>query len=266
MIKNHTLLSLQSHMRLTAKDPIEHRLECLEVAARTNHGLYSKENDFEGAAIYSPIITMVEQCTSWDEMVKVANAFEQFVDIIDKSKPTSLNIDDYWKEAYLKLVLVRGFTMQIELSGLGIDFNDLRFQEVMRDFKIDVHDMSHQGDVRVSPPFEPVDSIEYANDLKLAISELLDSAHNHTKSFNSTDLINEFRLNAQLDIFIVSHRNLFCAADVGIEMGREASATAKLYIFLISLGSIKHQFLSLFSKRSELELNYFKLASKMGVY
>ena len=43
-------------MRITAKDPIEHRLECLEVATRTNHGLYSQENDFEGAAIYSPII------------------------------------------------------------------------------------------------------------------------------------------------------------------------------------------------------------------
>ena len=264
MIQNHTLLSLQSHMRITAKDPIEHRLECLEVAARTNHGLYSQRSDFEGAAIYSPIITMVEQCTTWEEMQTVANAFEKFVDIVDKSQPIWSNIDDGWKEAYLKLVLVRGFTTQIELSGLGIDFNDLRFQEVMRDFKIDVHDMSQQGDVRVSPPFEPVDSIEYANDLKLAIAKLLDSAHNHPTSFNPADLINEFRLNAQLDIFIVSHRNLLCAADVGIEMGLEASATAKLYTFLISLGSIKNQFLSLFSKRSELELNYFKLASKIG--
>jgi hypothetical protein len=87
MIQNHTLLSLQSHMRITAKDSIEHRLECLEVAARTNHGLYSKENDFEGAAIYSPIITMVEQCTTWEEMQTVANAFEEFVDIVDKSQP-----------------------------------------------------------------------------------------------------------------------------------------------------------------------------------
>jgi hypothetical protein len=153
MIQNHTLLSLQSHLRLSAKDPIEHRLECLEVAARTNHGLYSKENDFEGAAIYSPIITMVEKCTSWDEMVKVANAFEQFVDIIDKSKPTSSIIDDYWKEAYLKLVLVRGFTTQNELCSLGIDFNELRFQEVMRDFKIDVHDESKLGDVRVNSEY-----------------------------------------------------------------------------------------------------------------
>ena len=90
MIQNHTLLSLQSHMRITAKDPIEHRLECLEVAARTNHGLYSQENDFEGAAIYSPIITMVEQCTTWEEMQNVANAFEEFVDIVENKNGFAL--------------------------------------------------------------------------------------------------------------------------------------------------------------------------------
>ena len=150
MIQNHTLLSLQSHMRITAKDPIEHRLECLEVAARTNHGLYSQENDFEGAAIYSPIITMVEQCTTWEEMQNVANAFEEFVYIVDKSQPVWSNIDDSWKEAYLKLVLVRGYTTQNELTGLGIDFNDVRFQELMRNFKTPVHDEAKLGDVRVS--------------------------------------------------------------------------------------------------------------------
>ena len=150
MIQNHTLLSLQSHMRITAKDPIEHRLEYLEVAARTNHGLYSQENDFEGAAIYSPIITMVEQCTTWEEMQNVANAFEEFVDIVDKSQPIWSNIDDAWKEAYLKLVLVRGYTTQNELTGLGIDFNDLRFQELMRNFKIDIYDEAKLGDARVS--------------------------------------------------------------------------------------------------------------------
>jgi len=136
MIQNHTLLSLQSHLRLTANEPIEHRLECLEVAAKTHHGLYCQENDFESAAIYSPIITMVEQCTTWEEMQTVTNAFEEFVDIVDKSQPIWSNIDDSWKEAYLKLVLVRRYTTQNELNGLGIDFNDLKFQEVMRDFKI----------------------------------------------------------------------------------------------------------------------------------
>ena len=150
MIQNHTLLSLQSHMRITAKDPIEHRLECLEVAARTNHGLYSQRSDFEGAAIYSPIITMVEQCTTWEEMQNVANAFEEFVYIVDKSQPVWSNIDDSWKEAYLKLVLVRGYTTQNELTGLGIDFNDVRFQELMRNFKTPVHDEAKLGDVRVS--------------------------------------------------------------------------------------------------------------------
>lgn len=150
MLENHTLLSLQSLMNSMEKNPLEHRLECLEVAARTHHGLYSQENDFEGAAIYSPLITMVKQCTTWDEMVKVANAFEQFVEMIDSSKPISSNIDRYWKEAYLKLVLVRGYATQNELTGLGIDFNDLRFQELMRNFKTPVHDEAKLGDVRVS--------------------------------------------------------------------------------------------------------------------
>jgi hypothetical protein len=150
MIQNHTLLSLQSHMRITAKDPIERRLECLEVAARTNYGLYSQENDFEGAAIYSPIITMVEQCTTWEEIQTVANAFEEFVDIVDKSQPIWSNINDSWKEGYLKLILVRGYTTQNELTGLGIDFNDLRFQELMRNFKIDIRDGSDQDDARAS--------------------------------------------------------------------------------------------------------------------
>jgi hypothetical protein len=150
MIQNHTLLSLQSLMSSMEKNPLEHRLECLEVATRTHHGLYSKENDFEGAAIYSPLITMVKQCTTWDEMVKAANAFEQFVEIIDKCQPIWSNIDRYWKEAYLKLVLVRGYATQNELSGLGIDFNDLRFQELMRNFKIDIHDEAKLGDVRTS--------------------------------------------------------------------------------------------------------------------
>ena len=150
MLENHTWLSLKSLLNSMEKNPIEHRLECLEVAARTNHGLYSQRSDFEGAAIYSPIITMVEQCTTWEEMQTVANAFEEFVDIVDKSQPIWLSIDDNWKEAYLKLVLVRGYTTQNELNGLGIDFNDSSFQEMMRDFKIDVHDESYHGDVRTS--------------------------------------------------------------------------------------------------------------------
>jgi hypothetical protein len=150
MLENHTLLSLQSLINSMEKNLLEHRLECLEVAARTHHGLYSQENDFEGAAIYSPLITMVTQCTTWEEMINAANAFEQFVEIIDKSQPISSNVDRFWKEAYLKLVLVRGYTTQNELSGLGIDFNDMRFQEIVRDFKIDVHDEAKLGDVRVS--------------------------------------------------------------------------------------------------------------------
>ena len=93
---------------------------------------------------------MVEQCTTWEEMQNVANAFEEFVDIVDKSQPIWSNIDDDWKEAYLKLVLVRGFTTQNELTGLGIDFNDLRFQELMRNFKIDIYDEAKLGDARVS--------------------------------------------------------------------------------------------------------------------
>jgi hypothetical protein len=96
---------------------------------------------------------MVKQCTTWDEMVKVANAFEQFIEMIDSSKPISSNIDRYWKEAYLKLVLVRGYATQNELTGLGLDFNDLSFQEMMRDFKIDVHDESKLGDVRVNSEY-----------------------------------------------------------------------------------------------------------------
>jgi hypothetical protein len=150
MLENHTWLSLKSLLNSTEKNPIEHRLECLEVAARTNHGLYSQRSDFEGAAIYSPIIKMVEQCNSWEEMLTAANAFGIFVDIVDKSKPISSNIDRHWKEAYLELVLVRGYTTQNDLTSLGIDFNDLKFQEVMRDFKIDIHDGSQQGDARTS--------------------------------------------------------------------------------------------------------------------
>ena len=150
MLENHTWLSLKSLLNSMEKNPIEHRLECLEVAARTNHGLYSQRSDFEGAAIYSPIIKMVEQCNSWEEMLTAANAFGIFVDIVDKSKPISSNIDRHWKEAYLELVLVRGYTTQNDLTSLGIDFNDLRFQEIMRNFKTPVHVDAKLGDVRVS--------------------------------------------------------------------------------------------------------------------
>lgn len=150
LIENHTLRSLQSHMRISAKKPLEHRLECLEVAARTNYGLYSQESDFEGAAIYSPIIAMVEKCSTWEELQTVATAFEQFVDFVDKSKPISSNIDRHWKEAYLKLVLARGYTTQNELTSLGIDFKDLRFQKIMQDFKIGIHDEAKPGDVKTS--------------------------------------------------------------------------------------------------------------------
>jgi hypothetical protein len=152
MAQNHTLLSLQSLIRSASRDPVEHRLECLEVAAKTHHGLYLQENDAVGAAIYSPIIKMVEQCSSWDEMLKVATAFEEFVEIVAKSKPVSTNINVKWKESYLRLVLIRRFTTQIELTDLGINFNDLRFQEVMRNFKIDVHDKSQSGDIRIGRP------------------------------------------------------------------------------------------------------------------
>ena len=53
--------TLESLLRTTEKVPPQHRLEALEVAARTNWELYRQESDEEGMAIYAPLLKLIPE-------------------------------------------------------------------------------------------------------------------------------------------------------------------------------------------------------------
>ena len=62
------LKTLQSLLRTTEKVPPQHRMEALQVATRTQFGLYQQEGDQEGMAIYEPLVLLTQQAESPEQL------------------------------------------------------------------------------------------------------------------------------------------------------------------------------------------------------
>ena len=67
-MESQQLKTLQSLLKSTEKVPPQHRLEALEVAARTNWELYRQESDEEGMAIYAPLLKLIQQSDSVEKI------------------------------------------------------------------------------------------------------------------------------------------------------------------------------------------------------
>ena len=72
------LLNFQSAFKRISKDPIQHRVECLNVAINTHIGLYEQEKDFDGMNVYVSIKYLVKNCVEWNEVEQVLNGLENF--------------------------------------------------------------------------------------------------------------------------------------------------------------------------------------------
>jgi hypothetical protein len=60
-------------LRTTKNLPPAERLEALEMAVKTNYGLYQQEKDREGMAIYAPLLPLVQQAKGVEELEALAN-------------------------------------------------------------------------------------------------------------------------------------------------------------------------------------------------
>ena len=66
--------TLQSLLNSTKKLPPQERLEAMLVSAKTNLGLYQQENDQQGAAIYSPLVELIQESQSVPELLAKARS------------------------------------------------------------------------------------------------------------------------------------------------------------------------------------------------
>ena len=63
---------LQNLLKTTKKVPPQHRLEAIQMGPVTNYGLYQQEGDKEGAAVMKPVLDLVMQATSVEELERIS--------------------------------------------------------------------------------------------------------------------------------------------------------------------------------------------------
>jgi hypothetical protein len=62
------LKALQNLLATTRNVPPQHRMEALQVASRTQYGLYQQEGDQHGMAIYEPLVLLTQQAESPEQL------------------------------------------------------------------------------------------------------------------------------------------------------------------------------------------------------
>ena len=120
------LLNFQTAFKRISKDPIQYRVECLNVAINTHIGLYEQEKDFDGMNVYVSIKNLVKNCVEWTEVEQVLNGLENFYNFFHIEN----NFDILRTEAILKISLYRGYFSNSELDNIVSNKNFLKIQNI----------------------------------------------------------------------------------------------------------------------------------------
>ena len=108
------LQNFQRIFETISKDPIQYRIECLNVAINTNMGLYEKELNSDGMTIYMLLKKLIQNCREWYEVEVVLKALENFYNYFHIEKC----MDIARTEVFLKLAVYRGYLSKGELDDL----------------------------------------------------------------------------------------------------------------------------------------------------
>ena len=55
-------------LRTTSRVPPQHQMEALQVATRTQYGLYQQEGDQQGMRLYAPLVELTQQAESPEQL------------------------------------------------------------------------------------------------------------------------------------------------------------------------------------------------------
>jgi hypothetical protein len=122
------LQNFQQIFETVSANPIQYRIECMNVAVNTNMGLYEQELNSEGMSIYMLLKILIQKCSEWQDVEKVAKALEDFYNyfLIEKC------IDIARTEVLLKLAVHRGY---ISKGELGFLISEKEFLSLQNTFK-----------------------------------------------------------------------------------------------------------------------------------
>ena len=136
------LQNFQRIFETISKDPIQYRIECLNVAINTNMGLYEKELNSDGMTIYMLLKKLIQNCREWHEVEKVHKALESFYNYFHTEKC----MDIARTEVFLKLAVYRGYLSKIELDVVVSDKDFIFLQNIFKNLSFEFLENSPQAD------------------------------------------------------------------------------------------------------------------------
>ena len=127
-------LNIESIIKQVSKVPLEHQIECLEVAINTNLGLYEQEENEDSTNLFSTLKLIFTDCKNLDEAIHKMGSLKFIENTIDPSITTR---DQRSFNTLLKLGIARGYLTYGELNDFGIQHINKKLIESFNTLNID---------------------------------------------------------------------------------------------------------------------------------
>ena len=127
-------LNIERIIQQVSKDPLEHQVECLEVAINTHLGLYEQEKNEVSTNLFSTLKLIFKGCKNLDEAIHKMDSLKFIENNIDPSITTR---DQRSFNTLLKLGIARGYLTYGELNDFGIQHITIKLVQSLNDLKID---------------------------------------------------------------------------------------------------------------------------------
>lgn len=127
-------LNIERIIKQVSKDPLEHQVECLEVAINTHLGLYEQEKNEVSTNLFSTLKLIFKGCKNLDEAILKMDSLKFIENNIDPSITTR---DQRSFNTLLKLGIARGYLTYGELNDFGIQHINIKLIESFNALSID---------------------------------------------------------------------------------------------------------------------------------
>lgn len=127
-------LNIERIIQQVSKDPLEHQVECLEVAINTHLGLYEQEENEVSTNLFSTLKLIFKGCKNLDEAIHKMDSLKFIENTIDPSITTR---DQRSFNTLLKLGIARGYLTYGELNDFGIQHINIKLIESFNALSID---------------------------------------------------------------------------------------------------------------------------------
>ena len=133
-IFNLLSLNIERIIKQVAKDPIQHQIECLEVAINTHLYLYEQEENEDGSNLFSTLQYIFKGCKNLDEAIHKMDSLKFIENSID---PSITSRDQRSFNTLLKLGIARRYLSFGELNDFGIQYINIKLIESFKTLGID---------------------------------------------------------------------------------------------------------------------------------